>query len=123
MAPCARHRPDAVLMDLRMAELDGVEATRRIRAGQPDTEIVVLTTHADEASILAALRAGARGYLTKDAGTAEIARHPRGREPPDGARPHGPQLPARRRDSRGAAGACPEQPAGRALAARPRCSR
>jgi DNA-binding NarL/FixJ family response regulator len=70
----ARHRPDVVLMDLRMPVLDGVEATRRIRAAQPETEIVVLTTHADEASILDALRAGARGYLTKDAGIAEISR-------------------------------------------------
>src|ERR1700761_1483299 len=70
----ARHRPDVVLMDLRMPMLDGVEATRQIRAAQPDTEIVVLTTHADEASILDALRAGARGYLTKDAGIAEISR-------------------------------------------------
>jgi DNA-binding NarL/FixJ family response regulator len=70
----ARHRPDVILMDLRMPLLDGVEATRRIRAAQPETEIVVLTTHADEASILDALRAGARGYLTKDAGIAEISR-------------------------------------------------
>ncbi len=70
----ARHRPHVVLMDLRMPVLDGVEATRRIRAAQPETEIVVLTTHADEASILDALRAGARGYLTKDAGIAEISR-------------------------------------------------
>jgi DNA-binding NarL/FixJ family response regulator len=70
----ARHRPDVVLMDLRMPVLDGVQATRRIRAARPETEIVVLTTHADEASILDALRAGARGYLTKDAGIAEISR-------------------------------------------------
>ena len=51
-----------------------MEATRRIRAEQPDVEVVVLTTHADEASILDALSAGARGYLTKDAGIAEISR-------------------------------------------------
>jgi len=70
----AEHRPDVVLMDLRMPGVDGVEATRRILASQPDTEVVVLTTHADEASILDALGAGARGYLTKDAGLAEISR-------------------------------------------------
>ncbi len=70
----ARHRPEVVLMDLRMPNVDGVQATREIRAAQPETEIVVLTTHADEASILDALRAGARGYLTKDAGIQEIAR-------------------------------------------------
>ena len=70
----ARHRPDVVLMDLRMPVLDGVEATRQIRAARPETEIVVLTTHADEATILDAMHAGARGYLTKDAGIAEISR-------------------------------------------------
>jgi DNA-binding NarL/FixJ family response regulator len=70
----ARHRPDVILMDLRMPVLDGVQATRQIRAARPETEIVVLTTHADEASILDALHAGARGYLTKDAGIAEISR-------------------------------------------------
>jgi len=67
-------RPDVVLMDLRMPVMDGVEATAQIRAALPGTEVVVLTTHADDESIFGALRAGARGYLTKDAGLAEIAR-------------------------------------------------
>jgi DNA-binding NarL/FixJ family response regulator len=66
--------PDAVLMDLRMPRCDGVEATRRIRAEHPGTQVVVLTTFADDASLFPALRAGARGYLTKDAGGEEIVR-------------------------------------------------
>src|SRR3712207_4025920 len=66
-------RPDVVLMDLRMPEVDGVEATRRIRAEHPQVHVVVLTTYADDESVFAALRAGARGYLTKDAGAEEIA--------------------------------------------------
>lgn len=74
VALAARHRPHVVLMDLRMPRLDGVHATRRIRAAQPETEIVVLTTHADDRSIIGALQAGAIGYLTKDAGIAEISR-------------------------------------------------
>ncbi|MDI5981470.1 response regulator [Amycolatopsis magusensis] len=64
---------DVVLMDLRMPVLDGVEATTRITAEHPGTAVVVLTTYADDDSIAGALRAGARGYLTKDAGRAEIA--------------------------------------------------
>ena len=73
VALALRERPDVVLMDLRMPVMDGVEATRRIRAQRPEVEIVVLSTHADDSSILDALRAGARGFLTKDAGRAEIA--------------------------------------------------
>jgi DNA-binding NarL/FixJ family response regulator len=69
----ARHHPDVVLMDLRMPRRDGVEATRQIRAEHPDTSVVVLTTFADDEHILAALQAGALGYLTKDAGRVQIA--------------------------------------------------
>ena len=64
--------PDIVLMDLRMPRCDGVEATRLLRERRPQTKVVVLTTYADDHSVLEALRAGARGYLTKDAGGAEI---------------------------------------------------
>ena len=65
-------RPDVVLMDLRMPRMDGVEATRRLRASHPEIKVVVLTTYADDRSVLEALRAGALGYLTKDAGADEI---------------------------------------------------
>src|SRR5579859_4611908 len=64
--------PDVTLLDLRMPRCDGVEATRRIRARNPEARIVILTTHADDASIFSALQAGARGFLTKDSGAAEI---------------------------------------------------
>jgi len=65
-------RPDVVLMDLRMPRCDGVEATRRLRAEAPEVKVVVLTTYSDDKSVLEALRAGARGYLTKDAGGEQI---------------------------------------------------
>jgi len=66
-------RPDVILMDLRMPILDGATATAVIRKELPETEVVVLTTYADDASMFPALQAGARGYLTKDAGAEEIA--------------------------------------------------
>lgn len=72
LAMVAEHRPDIVLMDLRMPRLDGVEATRRVRSAHPDTQVIVLTTYADDRSIMAAIEAGARGYLTKDSGAEEI---------------------------------------------------
>ena len=64
--------PDVVLMDLHMPGCDGVEATRRLTRARPGIHVVVLTSYSDDASVLAALRAGARGFLTKDAGAADI---------------------------------------------------
>ncbi|WSA79559.1 response regulator transcription factor [Streptomyces sp. NBC_01799] len=74
VALVAEQAPDVVLMDLRMPRCDGVEATRRIRKEYPNTQVVVLTTFADDDSLFPALQAGARGYLTKDAGGDEIVR-------------------------------------------------
>jgi DNA-binding NarL/FixJ family response regulator len=68
----AERQPDIVLMDLRMPHCDGVEATRRVMRDHPMSRVVVLTTYADDESILGALEAGAMGYLTKDAGAQEI---------------------------------------------------
>jgi DNA-binding NarL/FixJ family response regulator len=67
-----RLRPDVVLMDLQMPRCDGVEATRLLREQSPASKVIVLTTYADDRSVLEALRAGARGFLTKDAGAEEI---------------------------------------------------
>jgi DNA-binding NarL/FixJ family response regulator len=66
--------PQVALMDLNMPGCDGVAATRRITADHPGTRVVVLTTYADDESIIGALQAGALGYLTKDASRAEIGR-------------------------------------------------
>jgi DNA-binding NarL/FixJ family response regulator len=68
------HHPDEILLDLHMPVLDGIEATRRPSAEHPEVAIVILTTYADDTSVLAALRADARSYLTKDADRADIAR-------------------------------------------------
>jgi DNA-binding NarL/FixJ family response regulator len=70
----AKHHPDAILLDLHMPVIDGIEATQRLTAEHPEVAIVILTTYADDTSVLAALRAGARSYLTKDADRADIAR-------------------------------------------------
>jgi len=72
MALAADLRPDVVLMDLRMPRLDGVAATRRLRERDPGVRVIALTTYDDEHSVMEAVRAGARGYLTKDAGAEEI---------------------------------------------------
>jgi DNA-binding NarL/FixJ family response regulator len=70
---CSEH-PDVVLMDLEMPGVDGIVATQRIRAEQPSTQVVVLTSFADRERILAALDAGAAGYLLKDAEPEELLR-------------------------------------------------
>ena len=72
VALAGRHDPDVVLMDLNMPRVDGTEAIRRLAAAGERPRCVALTTYADDASVLGALRAGARGYLTKDAGAEEI---------------------------------------------------
>ena len=72
VALAAERDPDVVLMDLRMPRVDGVEAIRRLAERGERPRAIALTTYADDASVLGALRAGARGYLTKDAGAEEI---------------------------------------------------
>ncbi len=66
-------RPDVLLMDVTMPELDGVEAARQIKARLPELRIVMLTMHADQDVLAEAIRAGANGYLVKDCSTDEIA--------------------------------------------------
>lgn len=66
-------RPDVVLMDVRMPEVDGVEATRQLAARQPESRVIILTTFDDESIIFEGLRAGALGYLLKDVSGEELA--------------------------------------------------
>jgi DNA-binding NarL/FixJ family response regulator len=65
--------PEVVLMDIRMPVMDGVEATRRLRAGWPEAKVIILTTFDDEANVFEGLRAGAQGYLLKDLSGQELA--------------------------------------------------
>ena len=72
LAKAAALKPDVVLMDLRMPVLDGAAATRRMRALQPEVRVIVLTTFDEDAAIFDGLRAGATGYLLKDAPTEKL---------------------------------------------------
>jgi DNA-binding NarL/FixJ family response regulator len=74
VALCATERPDVALLDLAMPDVDGIEATRRILAGSPDTKVIVFTSFSDRDRIVGALDAGAVGYLLKDAEPAELHR-------------------------------------------------
>ncbi len=67
-------KPDVVVMDIKMPDLNGIEACRQIRDALPDTQVVMLSMHSDEAYVLRALKAGARAYLLKDSAEADLAR-------------------------------------------------
>jgi DNA-binding NarL/FixJ family response regulator len=73
VAAAHKHSPDVVLMDLRMPDGDGAEATARILADLPETRVIVLTMHTEDADILRTVEAGASGYLLKDASRGELA--------------------------------------------------
>ncbi len=74
IAMAARHRPDVILMDLRMPHTDGVEATAAILGATPGVRVLVLTTYETDTDIVRAVEAGAVGYLLKDTPTAELGK-------------------------------------------------
>ena len=74
VALAIEHAPDVVVMDLQMPELNGIEATRRLAETMPDVRVLVFTMGEEDGTVLAAMRAGARGYLVKGASQDEVAR-------------------------------------------------
>lgn len=78
VAAASDHEPDVVLMDVRMPGVDGIEATRRIRARNPECRVLMLTMYDDDATVFTAMQAGARGYLLKESDEDDIVRAVRG---------------------------------------------
>ena len=72
VALAEEHRPNVIVMDIGMPNLNGIEATRQIAASLPETSVVILSMHSDEAYVLRALKAGARGYLLKESAESDL---------------------------------------------------
>jgi len=70
----AAHRPDVVVLDIGMPQLNGIEATRQILAAEPDVQVVILSMHSDEGYVLRALKAGARAYILKNSAESDLIR-------------------------------------------------
>ena len=93
LAACARLRPDLVLMDVRMPEMDGLTATRELKKKHPRTSVLMLTMHDNPDYLLEALKAGASGYVLKDAAEEDVVSAVR--QVRDGESPLDPKLAAR----------------------------